>query len=120
MKEKSEEIGRKFSIGKMRLPRDVTEFNKLMRHCIMDTMMKNRDISVTAPKAMEACSFAYRNRNVPIEPTGYDKRIRMFLTGEIDPKDPRWIPTKKEKEETKRRLIEQMGKKKYEEWISSL
>ncbi len=110
----------KEELEKIRPPREVTEFNIWMKHCLMRTMEDNRDIGVTAPKAMSACSFAYRNRNVPIKPIDTDKRIRMFLTGEIDPKDPRWMPTKKEKEETKRRLIAQMGKKEYEKWISSI
>lgn len=107
-------------LKKMRKPREATEFNIWMKHCLMKTMSDNRDIGVTTPKAMEACVFAHRNRNVPVEPIETDKRIRMFLTGEIDPTDPRWMPTKKEKEETRKRLISQMGKKEYEKWISSL
>lgn len=105
---------------KARKSREPIEFNIWMKHCLMKTMSDNRDIGVTAKKAMGACAFAHRNRNVPIEPIETDTRIRMFLTGEIDPTDPRWMPTTKEKEETRKRLISQMGKKEYEEWISSL
>ena len=107
-------------LRKMRKPREVTKFNIWIKHCLIKTMEENRDIGVTAPKAMAACAFAHRNRNVPVEPIETDKRIRMFLTGEIDPTDPKWMSTKKEKEEIKKRLISQMGKKEYEKWISSL
>lgn len=85
-------------LKKMRKSRQATEFNIYMKHCLMKTMEDNRDIGATTPRAMEACAFVHRNRNIHIEPRDTNKRIRMFLTGEIDLKDPRWVSTKKERE----------------------
>ncbi len=69
----------------------ITNGKLWMRDCLKETVARNRDIGITLVKAMPACSFAYRNRNNPVEPKNVHTRIRMFLTGEINPKDPKWV-----------------------------
>lgn len=64
---------------KAQKPRKRTQYNEFQGHCIWDTMQrKNHEVS--APEAMSACAYAWRNKGEPSTTT--IELVDEYLKGE--------------------------------------